>query len=74
MNTACALVIAGGGLIRPDFLCRIGVHERLGVDMGESKRAIDSVRSFWMDTIFIALGMIALFAGVALGLAILMAA
>lgn len=45
----------------------------LGVDMGESKRSIDDVRSFWMDTVFAALGVIALFAGVALGLAVLMA-
>ena len=45
----------------------------LGVDMGESKRSVDDVRSFWMDTTFIALGVIALFAGVALGLAVLMA-
>ena len=45
----------------------------LGVDMAESKRSIDDVRSFWMDAIFIALGVIALFASVALGLAVLMA-
>ena len=52
---------------RSYLFCNVGVH------MGESKRSIDNVRSFWMDAIFIALGIIALFAGVALGLAILMA-
>ena len=45
----------------------------VGVDMEDSKRSIDNVRSFWMDTIVIALGVIALFAGVALGTAMLMA-
>jgi hypothetical protein len=45
----------------------------LDVDMEESKRSTDEVSSFWMDTIFVALGVIALFASVALGLAILMA-
>ena len=56
------------------FLQRKGLAASiLGVDMGESKRPIDNVRSFWMDAIFIALGVIALFASVALGLAVLMA-
>ena len=58
----------GGGII---YFQRKGLAASfLDVDMEESKRSTDS---FWIDTVFVALGVIALFASVALGLAILMA-